>query len=221
MLRAYIEVSIRDRNGVLLCKGRVRARSFINNMLKILEGFLNSVGGAAVGYMDSVTSVNVVDFSGSTVAFRTERYLNVTNTCTGGTFAGTAAGDNDDSYGIIVGSGTTGVALDGYALAAKISHGTGSGQLDYGSSSTEDLGLDTGVSPPVYRFRILRTFTNLSGASININEVGLGAKNYWKSYGGQDYGRTCLIMRDVLPSTYAVPNGGTATVAITVEVEVG
>jgi hypothetical protein len=139
---------------------------------------------------------------------------------------GVNAADNVDTYGIIVGSGTTvPTSLDQfYNLESKIAHGTSSGQLDYGPHTFYDLGLDTGVTPPVYRYRLVRTFTNLSGAGININEVGIVARSYWCDSVMPTIVRNdvkYLIARDVLSTTYTVPNGGSATVAITVEVEVG
>jgi hypothetical protein len=85
----------------------------------------------------------------------------------------------------------------------------------------EDLGLDTGVTPPVYRFRFTRTFSNLSGAAININEVCIIARSQWRDGVGVTNDVKYMIARDVLPSTYTVPNGGSATVAVTVEVVVG
>jgi hypothetical protein len=81
--------------------------------------------------------------------------------------------------------------------------------------------LDTGVLPPVYRFRLLRTFTNVSGAVVNINEVGIVARSYWKNVSGVVNDVKFLIARDVLSTTYSVPNGGSATVTVTIEVEVG
>jgi hypothetical protein len=132
-----------------------------------------------------------------------------------------SAPDNDDTYGIVVGSGTIGLSLDQYAPASKIPHGTGSGQLDYGLHVYEDLGLDTGVTPPVCRFRFTRTFSNLSGAAININEVCIVARSFWRDGVSIVNDVKYMIARDVLPSTYTVPNGGSATVAITVEVVVG
>jgi hypothetical protein len=220
-LRGYIEVEVRDREGRIVGRGRHEMRSFLNNLLRILEGVMKAVGGAALGYGGTAASTTVINTAGSSTSAWTEAYLGSSGSTGGGVPFAVNASDNDDSYGIVVGSGTVGIALDQYAPASKIAHGTGSGQLDYGVSSYEDLGLDTGVSPPVYRFRFLRTFSNLSGAAININEVCIIARSYWKDFGGVRNDVKYMIARDVLPSTYTVPNGGSATVAVTVEVVVG
>jgi hypothetical protein len=218
-LRGYIEVEVRDREGRIVGRGRHEMRSFLNNLLRILEGEMNAIGGAALNYAGLVASATVIKTDGSSSTAWTEWYIG--NKYAGGVPFAVKAPDDDDSYGIVVGSGTIGIALDQYAPASKIAHGTGTGQLDYGLSSYEDLGLDTGVTPPVHRFRIMRTFSNLSGAAININEVCIIARSYWKDEGGVTNNVKYMIARDVLPSTYTVPNGGSATVAVTVEVVVG
>jgi hypothetical protein len=220
-LRGFIEIEVVDRHGRTVAKGRHEMRSFLNNYLKIMEGLMKATASAALIYTGTVSSATVTNTGGTSTSAYIEWYS--PNVYGGGTPMGTGAGDNDDSYGIVVGSGTTVPTSLGqfYNLESKIAHGTGSGQLDYNPHTFYDLGLDMGVTPPVYRYRLVRTFTNLSGAGININEVGIVARSYWKDYGGTACDVKYLIARDVLPSTYTVPNGGTATVAITVEVEVG
>jgi hypothetical protein len=220
-LKGYIEILVKDRDGRIVKHGRHEMHSLLNNFLKILEGFLGATGGATLATYGVVKSVTVTAPDGSSKTALIEWYCGPTYYRGGGTPMGVRAGDDDDSYGIIVGSGTAPVALDQYTLVSKIPHGTGSGQLDYGAMSVEDIGLDTTVTPPIYRLRLIRSFTNLSGAGININEVGVVARNYWKNHYGVQNDVKFLIARDVLPTTYTVPNGGAATVAITLEVEVG
>jgi hypothetical protein len=224
-LRGYIEVEVRDREGRIVGRGRHEMRSFLNNLLRILEGEMKAKGGAALSYFGTVVSVTVVKTDGSSGSALIEWYnsdyglLNARRS--GGIVIAAKAADDNDAYGIVVGSGTLGLSLDQYAPASKIPHGTGPGQLDYGISVAEDLGLDTGVTPPVYRFRITRTFSNLSGAAININEVCVVAVDFWRDRYSVVSDPKFLIARDVLPSTYTVPNGGTATVVVTFEVVVG
>jgi hypothetical protein len=225
-LRGFIEIEVVDRHGRTVAKGRHEMRSFLNNYLRAMEGLMKATASTLLGNSGVVASVTVTNTGGTSVSAWSEWY-DVAYVDGGGAGGGTPMGanaaDNVDTYGIVVGSGTTVPAsLDQfYNLESKIAHGTGSGQLDYGPHTFYDLGLDTGVSPPVYRYRLVRTFTNLSGAGININEVGIVVRNYWKNTSAVKNDQKFLIARDVLSSTYTVPNGGTATVAITVEVEVG
>jgi hypothetical protein len=204
MLRGYLEIMVRDRDGRIVKYGRHEMKSFLNNFLKYLEAFLKS---------DGVGSVSITDTGGTS---RTVYVVHVTASATESQMGGLAP-DNNDTYGILVGSGTTTVNLNQYALASKISHGTGSGQLDYDPVSADDYGVDYSVSPPVYRLRLVRVFKNLSGGVVTINEVGLVARYLYNNI----YDYRFLIARDVLPTSYPVPAGGSATVAVIVEVELG
>jgi len=219
-LRGFIEIEVRDSEGRVVQRGRHEMRSFVNNLLRVLEGLMKAIGGASLGTSGVVASTTVIGPDGASKTVWTEWYAG-TDTRGGGTPMATKAPDNDSSYGVVVGSGTATMNLHNYALASLIPHGTSAGQLDYDPVTVEELGLDTSVSPPVYRLRLIRVFKNLSGGAININEVGLMARSYWKDSGGVRQDVKYLIARDVLPTTYTVPAGGSATVAITVEVVLG
>jgi len=214
MIKAELIVEVDGRE-----EYRGESRSFLQNFGKVLALFLSSPGYTPDS-MGPITQTSVTYIDGTPVTVYGEWYATDTGGG-GGAHLAMSAPDNDDTYGIVVGSGTATVTPTNYCLASKIPHGTGPGQLDYGVSVAEDLGLDTGVTPPVYRFRITRTFSNLSGAAININEVCVVAVDFWRDRYSTVSDPKFLIARDVLPSTYTVPNGGTATVVVTFEVVVG
>ena len=219
-MRGFIEIEVRDREGRVIQRGRHEMRSFTNNFLKVIEAFFNAYGNYSPGYVAKPASkATVVAPDGSSKDAWTEAYMDYRRG--GGVAMATRAGDNVDTYGIVVGSGTAPFNLNNYALATKIAHGTGAGQLDYDAMSLDDLGLDTSVSPPVYRIRLMRGFKNLTSSSITINEVGIIARNYWKSEKGALNDVTFLIARDVLPTSYTVPAGGSATVVVVIEVTMG
>jgi len=76
---------------------------------------------------------------------------------------------NNAGAGIIVGTGTTAIALADFALATKIATGTAATQLRYSGchiSSIKRIASETA-------YRIGKTFNNLSGGSITVEEVGL------------------------------------------------
>jgi hypothetical protein len=110
-----------------------------------------------------------------------------------------------DAWGIQVGTGTNPVTISDYKLQSKISHGTGSGQLQYGAVSVGTVAI-VGTSA---QFTIARTFTNSSGADITVNEVGL----VWLYI---DY--CYLLDRSLL--TFTIPNGESRTVTYTIKVTV-
>jgi hypothetical protein len=69
-----------------------------------------------------------------------------------------------DDRGIVIGSGATPPTRADYALQAKISHGTGTGQIYYNRQSYELL--------TDYSFRLTREFTN-AGSDLSVAEAGL------------------------------------------------
>jgi hypothetical protein len=202
-VRGFIDVEVRDDKCTVVQRGRHEMRSFLNNFLKFIEVLLKG---------DGISTVTVIDTGGTSRTVYGSRNLQWYIA-----HMGALAGDDNDLYGIQVGTGTTPVNLNQTALASKITHGTGAGQLDYDPVSADDLGVDTSVSPPVYRLRLIRIFKNLSGADITIREVGLAVTQPYASSARYYF----LVARDVLPTGYTVPNGGSATVAITIEVVLG
>jgi hypothetical protein len=118
------------------------------------------------------------------------------------------AGAGDAAWGIQVGTGTNAVAIGDYTLQSQISHGTGSGQLQYGAVSVGTVA----VIPPSAEFTIARTFTNLSGADITVNEVGLV-----HAY-GTPTAYYFLLERSLL--SFVIPNGESRTVTYKIKVTV-
>jgi len=104
------------------------------------------------------------------------------------------AGDNVESFGIWVGSGTTAVTWEDYTLASKIGHGTTAGRLDYDTHTFTEISITGGA-----QIRIVRSFKNLSGADITVAEIGLVVSS-------PDVGYYYLNIRDVLPASVTVPN---------------
>lgn len=102
--------------------------------------------------------------------------------------------------GIIVGTGNTAVAMADYALAAKIAHGTGAGQLSYGSHTVNAM---TGTSPITWI--VTRAFTNGSAGAITIAETGIQ----------NDSTYDVLLERTVLASTYTVNAAASCVVTYT------
>ena len=121
------------------------------------------------------------------------------------------AADDDATFGIVVGTGTTAESNTDYALATQIAQGTGSGQLDYGAHS---FTVPTVVGSNV-DLLVSRTFTNSSGASITIREIGI----YCESRVSTAYYYFC-ILRDVLTTPAAVANGEILTVQYTIRTTV-
>jgi hypothetical protein len=99
-----------------------------------------------------------------------------------------------DDRGIVIGSGTTPPTRADYALQAKISHGTGIGQIYY-NRQTYELLTD-------YSFRLNREFTN-AGSDLSVAEAGLQYTTYINNVG-----YITLLLRDTFtPISVTAGNG--------------
>ena len=114
-------------------------------------------------------------------------------------------GDSLGLNGIVVGTDSTPVALEDYALGTLIAHGIGAGQLEYGEST---VSAPTIISSTA-RLQCQRLFTNNSGGSITVREAGIYA-----GFGARVY----LVARDVF--TKVILNTDSATMTYTLQVTV-
>jgi hypothetical protein len=190
--KAVIEYEVRDKNGKLIEKGKFPAKSWVGNIVRLLCALWKtwvSISGSALAYGYSTPSI-LIDTTGASRPFGLEAG-------TTGSFGGLAPA-GDTSAGILVGTSDTPVSIGQYNLLGLISHGTSAGQLSYGATVTEDIITDTTIL-----FRIVRTFTNNSGATITIREIGLFLKPRGQSF---------MFARDVPPTPISVPNGSTLTI---------
>ena len=114
-----------------------------------------------------------------------------------------AAGAN--TYGMQLGTGTTAVDFHDYALDTIIDEGVGAGQMSHGSQGSIQ-GLT--VVGNTGSFILNRLFTNNSGSSIDVTELGVMASSV---------GAVILIYRDVF-SAITVADGETLNAKITFSV---
>lgn len=184
-----------ERDGVIIYRGQ--SRSFVKNFGIILAGMLKNSGlgdttkyVAVVNTSGNIANAPIEDIIGSSYTYYSPMAF--------------SSGDNDDSYGIVVGSGSTPVSPDDYALASKIPHGTGAGQIDYNTHTVTSSYSDTSSY-----IEISRSFTNRSGSDIIVREVGLIARSY-HTYRNVDI--RVLVARDVLTNPIVVPNLSSLTV---------
>jgi hypothetical protein len=197
-IRVEYEAEVRDKNGKLISQIKGESHSFVKNFLR----FLRALWGA--------TTVTITNTGGGTASIRGTWYQSAPST----NFPFDAnAGLGTDAYGIQVGSSDAPFSRDNYSLGSKISHGTGSGQLVYGAMSFEDVADADGSS----YLRLTRTFTNNSGASVTVKEIGIALRQ--SIYADSTYYLIYfLIARDVLTSPSSVPDGATFTVRYRIQI---
>lgn len=182
------------------------SKSFVRNIAMLLLGAFRASGGYGLNDTGLKASANVIATDGAIKTVWEEWYAPI-YTRGGGVQLALNAPDNDSSYGIVVGSGSTPVSPTDYKLASQISHGTGTEQLDYEAHTVTSSYSDTSSY-----FEIARAFINRSGGDVVVREVGLIARNYWKDVGGINVDVKFLVARDVLPSPVTVKNLSSLTV---------
>jgi len=138
------------------------------------------------------------------------------NGASGGTMALTAASGNT-AYGIVIGSGASAGSTPSptlYNLVAQIPQGTSSGQIEYGAVSVSSVS----QSGQTTSFTISRSFTNVSGATITVTEIGIVVLMTGWNMGAYASGTYFLIAYDIPSSAISVQNGQTLTITYTFSV---
>jgi hypothetical protein len=184
-VKAYLKVKVIDENGKCIYYRRYRSRSFVANFLRQL--FTNLSG----------QSINNVNTSGGSYGINTQDDISVSDS------------SNDSRYGILIGTGTSAPSITDYNLSQVIANGTSVGQMQYGAVSV--TGAVTNTSTNTGYITVNRTFTNNSGSSITVSEVGLVA---YSVVSNQFY----LIIHDLLPSPITVPNGSSLSISYEIQV---
>lgn len=115
----------------------------------------------------------------------------------------------EDTYGIVVGTGSVAESFEDHALGSKIANGTGAGQLSH--IAAEDYAVSTVGT--TWSVEHARYFNNNSGAAITVNEVGLYAHTACYMGGGG----TVMICRDLISGGVEVPDTGQLKVTYTVQ----
>jgi len=116
------------------------------------------------------------------------------------------AGVGISYYGTQVGSGNTATAIDDYSLETLLVHGTGANQVQYSAVSYTAPISDVTTT----RFTITRDFTNGSGSSIDVNEIGLVSNS----------NGLVLLARDILTTPATLGIGEKLVLNYTIQTEI-
>ena len=179
-LEAIYTLEVKDKTGKTVSKVIKPCKSFVLQFLQILEVQIYT------------TAVTMKDTSG------TDRGVPVTLESFD---CKTSGGVGQTTTSILVGTGTTPVDNLDFSMESLIAHGVGVGELSYGDTS-KVTSAEVGANVD---FQLIRTFSNTSGGTINVTEVGIVAR------GGSYY---MLILHEIVTST-PVANGQTLTITIT------
>jgi len=159
----------------------------LRNLVRFFYALFANYAGTD-GPSITVTDVTGASYTGnlsSTLGSTAVRYV---------TYWYNMGGLGDANTGIVIGTGTLSPTRTDYNLQAKISHGTGAGQIYYNQQTYESLD-DTS-------FRLNREFTN-AGSNLSVSEAGL--IHTTGISGGM---RTLLLLRDTFtPINVTAGNG--------------
>jgi len=115
-----------------------------------------------------------VQFTESTISIKDVAGNSRNIVPSGGNFR-TSALINSADYGIVCGTGTDAVSINDYKLKSLIQPGTGTGQLQYSSVDYPSKYL---VDTATALTDIRRFFTNASGDTIKVREIGIICYGY-------------------------------------------
>ena len=200
-LKIEYEVEVKDKKGKIIHKEKGLSKSLLKNFILWLHSKFTidniDTGGAAAWTAKDINNV--------TMGFPAP---GTSEEGGWGTFGSPAA---DNTLGQVIGTGTGSVSPTDYDLDSRIGHGTGSGQMLYGVQSYEAVEVIGNAS----RFRITRVFTNNSGSSISVKEIG-AIVGMWNDSAEEGH---LLYLRDVLASPSSVPDGASLTLRYRFSVE--
>ncbi|MBA7524808.1 hypothetical protein ES705_16952 [subsurface metagenome] len=202
---AFLELEVRDQDGRVIQRHKQRSHSWVRNAYNAM--FINLAGKDPDDVTFGAGLLSMKDTGGVIVSVSAPLFY-ASSTSLDGTGQGYRAPAGDDDRGIVVGSGVAAESFEDYALETKIANGTAAGQLSYVESAAHSITWIGGSL--TLKNALIRYFNNNSGASVEVNEVGLIVFSY---YSVQEY----LVSRDKLASPVTIPNTGQLKVTYTVQ----
>lgn len=181
MLTAKLILERLDQNQRFLERREQQSRSFVRQFIQTLYLQHAQIQTGGYSIIDHTNTSRSVDADGAAPGWYGKSNLRVGAPpgnamllgSTGnyyGTIAQHLACQVESQYaGIQVGTGINVVAPTNISLQTRVSHGRSVGQLEYGGCEL----LNLIFSNPNGSFDIRRYFTNLSGGSITVNEIGI------------------------------------------------
>ena len=189
--RIFIDIEVRDKDGKVTQKFRQPGRSFLWNLIGLLWQLFQGQNSVSL-YQPSTITGSATCSSTCSVPVQ------------GSSFSVEAPSGNTN-YGIIIGSSNQSNSTSVCSLYSPITSG-----VQYGNTQVASQ-LTINSTQGTISFTVTRQFTNNSGSSITVQEVGLAI---------QGNGCYPVLARDVLSSAVTVPNGGTLTVTYTIELTI-
>ena len=186
-LKVYCLVEVKDKGKVIYSK-QFESHSFVAQWLQLLYGMFGQIDLSILGnnYPQQLWQGAAPPY-----AYPTPFSLN--------------AGSGNQSYGIQVGSGTT-KSINDTGLDSLIANGSSAGQLSYGSVSVTSPSINTSTNQG--NVSTSRSFTNNSGGSVTVSEVGV----IFNTSASDGNTHPTFVIHDILSSPITLANGQVLTV---------
>lgn len=188
-VRLLIRAVVRGPDGkVIQDTGEKPSRSFLIQFLEYLGGLFDGdqVDATAIDNSEPAIYIDSATYPG-------DKQFDLT------------AGVNDDTHGIVIGTGTTAETNTDYVLEAQIEEGSGSGEMSHGAQDSEVTAVVGANVDLIFK----RAFTNNSGATITVGEAGIYVKFHYATPWYH------CILRDALAATIDIPDKCSLTVYYT------
>lgn len=177
---AILELVVKDKDGKVTEERIIKSKSFVRQFLELLWIQTIQIPYTSGGYSLKDTSNTLRLIAGSAYTFAVNAEV------------------ADTAFGIVIGTGSGAPTINDYHLGAIIAHAT----MNYGAVT---FGLPTSDST-TSQFTITRNFSNVSGGSVTVQEIGLYVRGFiWNST------YYFMAIRDVTGGI-VIPNGQTLTV---------
>ena len=201
---AFLTLEVFDKNGKLIQRHKQRSHSWVRNAYNVL---FSQFAGKNVD--DATFGAGLLSLKKTDGGIQFSEKCGGTSTNVDDTQFGYRADGGDDTYGILVGSGTNAESLEDYVLQTQLAEGTGAGQISHVASEAHSIS----YAALVLKNTLIRYFNNNSEPSgdRNINEVAL----VFNALMGLS--TVVLMARDKLASTVTVPVTGQLKVTYTVQ----
>lgn len=189
ILGTYIEVGAWDKAGHIYYQKRERSRSPVKQLLQLILCQMKQ--SDQTGVKDYLGASYTIDFDAT------------------GSHFGCLGGANDDTKGILIGTGSTAVDILDYTIETLIADGSGAGEMLY---QLQVYDSDVTVSDPDCTFETYRNYNNNSGDTVTVKETAIQAivpTTVTNKY--------FLLIRDV-PTQVAIPDGGGCYVKYTLQI---
>ena len=184
LLEPILEVTVRDKDGKVVEHWEKKSESLVRQWLELL--YVQASGMQWPGYPVRDTGNNVRQVIADENNFRSD------------------AGAGNSAYSIQIGTGTTSPTIDDYKLETQIAHGLAAGELQYSNTAIAYPAVSLSIS----QVTVTRHFSNGSGGTVTVYEIGLVLYALDSSHAGRYF----MVIRDVIVTGISVADGQTLTI---------